>query len=64
MLKIFKSYQAKTCLLDDFDFYENREKLIHSEKITEQHTSPKQEVYNNDSYYVSSISFVQNAIAA
>ncbi|CAI8591622.1 unnamed protein product [Vicia faba] len=51
MLKIFKSYQAKTCLLDDFDFYENREKLIHSQKITQQHTGPKQEVYNNDGYY-------------
>ncbi|XP_058762229.1 YTH domain-containing protein ECT4 [Vicia villosa] len=50
MLKIFKSYQAKTCLLDDFDFYENREKLIHSQKITK-HTGPKQEVYHNDSYY-------------
>ncbi|CAK8530141.1 unnamed protein product [Lathyrus sativus] len=50
MLKIFKSYQAKTCLLDDFDFYENREKLIRSDKITE-HTGQKQEVYNNDSYY-------------
>ncbi|KAK9715677.1 hypothetical protein RND81_06G181900 [Saponaria officinalis] len=24
MLKIFKSYKSKTCLLDDFDFYENR----------------------------------------
>ncbi|GAU24401.1 hypothetical protein TSUD_391100 [Trifolium subterraneum] len=49
MLKIFKSYQAKTCLLDDFDFYENREKLSRSQRITE-HADPKQEVYNNDSY--------------
>ncbi|CAJ2649229.1 unnamed protein product [Trifolium pratense] len=50
MLKIFKSYQAKTCLLDDFDFYENREKLSRSQRITE-HAGPKQEVYNNDSYH-------------
>ncbi|KAK2446932.1 evolutionarily conserved C-terminal region [Trifolium repens] len=50
MLKIFKRYQAETCLLDDFDFYENREKLSRSQRITE-HTGPKQEVYNNDSYH-------------
>jgi hypothetical protein len=59
MLKIFKSYQAETSLLDDFDFYENREKLSRSQRITE-HTGPKQEVYNNDSYHVSSISFDYN----
>jgi len=58
MLKIFKSYQAKTSLLDDFDFYENREKLFRSQRITEQHTGPTHEVHNNDSYHVSSISFV------
>ncbi|KAL4365135.1 hypothetical protein AHAS_Ahas07G0075800 [Arachis hypogaea] len=28
MLNIFKSYSAKTSLLDDFDFYENQEKLL------------------------------------
>ncbi|KAK9750173.1 hypothetical protein RND81_02G178300 [Saponaria officinalis] len=28
MLKIFKSYSAKTSLLDDFDFYESREKTL------------------------------------
>ncbi|XP_074309282.1 uncharacterized protein LOC141643856 [Silene latifolia] len=28
MLKIFKSYSSKTSLLDDFDFYENREKAL------------------------------------
>lgn len=28
MLKIFKSFSAKTSLLDDLNFYENREKLL------------------------------------
>lgn len=57
MLKIFKNYSAKTSLLDDFDFYENGEKLFRSQKITE-HTGPKQEVYSHDNYHVSSISFI------
>lgn len=56
MLKIFKSYSAKTSLLDDFDFYENREKLFRSQRSTK-HTSPEvQEVYGNDNYHVCSIS--------
>ncbi|XP_004485456.1 uncharacterized protein [Cicer arietinum] len=50
MLKIFKNYSAKTSLLDDFDFYENGEKLFRSQKITE-HTGPKQEVYSHDNYH-------------
>ncbi|MED6202568.1 hypothetical protein PIB30_106850, partial [Stylosanthes scabra] len=32
MLNIIKSYSAKTSLLDDIDFYENREKLLSSDK--------------------------------
>ncbi|KAL1338212.1 hypothetical protein AAHE18_10G195300 [Arachis hypogaea] len=32
MLNIFKSYSVKTSLLDDFDFYENREKFLCSDK--------------------------------
>lgn len=28
MLSIFKSYSAKTALLDDFKFYEDREKSL------------------------------------
>ncbi|CAM8935217.1 unnamed protein product [Rhodiola kirilowii] len=32
MLKIFKNYSAKTSLLDDFFFYENREKLRVAER--------------------------------
>ncbi|OMO75140.1 hypothetical protein CCACVL1_16306 [Corchorus capsularis] len=32
MLNIFKSYSAKTSLLDDFGFYENREKTLNAKK--------------------------------
>lgn len=32
MLNIFKSYSAKTSLLDDFHFYENREKLLKAKR--------------------------------
>jgi len=28
MLKIFKEYSSKTCILDDFGFYEGRQKTI------------------------------------
>ncbi|KAK7328325.1 hypothetical protein VNO77_22429 [Canavalia gladiata] len=49
MLKIFKGYSAKTSLLDDFDFYEKREKSIHSQRSTK-HASPGQEAYGTDYY--------------
>lgn len=32
MLKIFKNYTSKTSLLDDFMYYENRQKLLQEEK--------------------------------
>ena len=32
MLKIFKNYTLKTSLLDDFNYYENRQKIIQDEK--------------------------------
>ncbi|KAL2528279.1 uncharacterized protein Fot_20880 [Forsythia ovata] len=32
MLKIFKNYISKTSLLDDFMYYENRQKILHEEK--------------------------------
>ncbi|KAJ1420000.1 YTH domain [Sesbania bispinosa] len=50
MLKIFKRYSAKTSLLDDFDFYEKREKLFGSQRSTKQR-SPEQEVYGNGNYH-------------
>lgn len=33
MLNIFKNYAAKTSILDDFDFYENREKVMVQKKL-------------------------------
>jgi len=60
MLNIFKNYSAKTSLLDDFDFYENREKVLRSQKKTI-HARPEQGVYGNANYQVSSISIVCNA---
>ncbi|PWA63871.1 YTH domain-containing protein [Artemisia annua] len=32
VLKVFKSYTSKTCLLDDFMYYENRHKKLQDEK--------------------------------
>ncbi|CAH1426284.1 unnamed protein product [Lactuca virosa] len=34
MLEIFKSYSAKTSLLDDLSFYENREKILKAKRIS------------------------------
>ncbi|KAF5448122.1 hypothetical protein F2P56_028685 [Juglans regia] len=45
MLSIFKSYAAKTSLLDDFNFYENRAKSIHSQSIKP--SSQQNEMYSN-----------------
>ncbi|XP_018491540.1 YTH domain-containing protein ECT3 isoform X2 [Raphanus sativus] len=36
MLKIFKSYDAETSILDDFEFYEEREKIIQERKARRQ----------------------------
>ncbi|CAA2946269.1 YTH domain-containing family 3-like isoform X1 [Olea europaea subsp. europaea] len=33
MLKIFKNYISKTSLLDDFMYYENRQKILQEEKV-------------------------------
>jgi len=36
MLKIFKDHLSKTCILDDFLFYENRQKLMQEKKAKQQ----------------------------
>ncbi|XP_047330601.1 YTH domain-containing protein ECT2-like [Impatiens glandulifera] len=36
MLKIFKSHSSKTCILDDFGFYEARQKVILEKKAKQQ----------------------------
>ncbi|KAH7866142.1 hypothetical protein Vadar_016152 [Vaccinium darrowii] len=49
MLNIFKSYTAKTSILDDFNFYENREKLLKTKWSGEQASSPT-EIYSNHDF--------------
>uniref|UniRef100_A0A5B6YZK1 YTH domain-containing family protein n=1 Tax=Davidia involucrata TaxID=16924 RepID=A0A5B6YZK1_DAVIN len=36
MVKIFKEYTIKTCILDDFGFYEGRQKTIQEKKVKQQ----------------------------
>lgn len=33
MLMIFKNYASSTSILDDFDFYENRQKIMQEKRI-------------------------------
>lgn len=33
MLSIFKNYVARTSILDDFEFYENRQKVMQEKKV-------------------------------
>ncbi|CAH2067882.1 unnamed protein product [Thlaspi arvense] len=43
VLNIFKNYAAKTSILDDFDFYENREKVMVQKKLRFSHVLKKKE---------------------
>lgn len=52
MLNIFKSYSVKSSLLDDFNFYENREKTLHTKKINKP-ASLRMEIEKNDDFMVS-----------
>ncbi|KAF8398599.1 hypothetical protein HHK36_017530 [Tetracentron sinense] len=36
MLKIFKDHSSKTCILDDFGFYEDRQKKMQEKKVKQQ----------------------------
>ena len=36
MLKIFKDHVSKTSILDDFDFYEMRQKVMQEKKVKQQ----------------------------
>ncbi|KAF1882439.1 hypothetical protein Lal_00039087 [Lupinus albus] len=60
MLKIFKGYSGKKSLMDDFNFYENREKEFREkrekelrEKKSAKHTRAEHELYGNDNYHKS-----------
>ncbi|XP_039029176.1 YTH domain-containing protein ECT2-like isoform X2 [Hibiscus syriacus] len=37
ILKIFKEHSSKTCILDDFEFYETRQKIIQEKKAKHRH---------------------------
>jgi hypothetical protein len=41
MIKVFKEHSSKTCILDDFGFYEGRQKTIQEKKAKQLHF-PKQ----------------------
>lgn len=41
MIKVFKEHSSKTCILDDFGFYETRQKTIQEKKAKQLHF-PKQ----------------------
>ncbi|KAA8545466.1 hypothetical protein F0562_020250 [Nyssa sinensis] len=49
MLKIFKSYSGKTSVLDDFNFYENREKLLKAKRSNKPAYS-QTEIYKNNEF--------------
>ncbi|XP_057503234.1 YTH domain-containing protein ECT1-like isoform X6 [Actinidia eriantha] len=49
MLNIFKSYLAKSSILDDFNFYENREKFLKA-KGRNKKASSQTEMYNNHDF--------------
>lgn len=36
MIKIFKEHSSKQCILDDFEFYEDRQKKIQEKKAKQQ----------------------------
>lgn len=36
MLKIFKDHSSKTCILDDFEFYESRQKMMQEKRAKQQ----------------------------
>ncbi|XP_019458839.1 PREDICTED: YTH domain-containing family protein 3-like isoform X2 [Lupinus angustifolius] len=47
IVKIFKEHSSQTCILDDFEFYEGREKVRHERKSQEQQL-PKQAIKPSD----------------
>ncbi|GFY99004.1 evolutionarily conserved C-terminal region 2 [Actinidia rufa] len=47
MLKIFKDNSSKTCILDDFGFYEGRQKTIQEKKVKQLQQEPNYAVQSN-----------------
>lgn len=55
MLNIFKNYPAKTSILDDFDFYESRQKVMQEKKI-------RPSIPHPDHIQVSLLTFIFNLL--
>ncbi|KAG8387393.1 hypothetical protein BUALT_Bualt02G0016600 [Buddleja alternifolia] len=47
VLKIFKDHTSKQCILDDFDFYEDRQKKIQEKKAKQQQFQKQAQVWEN-----------------
>ncbi|PIN18623.1 putative high-glucose-regulated protein [Handroanthus impetiginosus] len=45
LLKIFKDHMSKQCILDDFDFYEDRQKKIQEKKAKQQQIQKQAQVW-------------------
>lgn len=41
LLKLFKEHASKTCILDDFDFYETRQKVMQEKRTKQQQLQKK-----------------------
>ncbi|EXB29044.1 hypothetical protein L484_018461 [Morus notabilis] len=50
MLNIFKSYTAKTTLLDDFNFYESREQSLQAKRSSKPATLKMEGIYNENDF--------------
>lgn len=53
MLSIFKNHSAKTCVLDDFNFYENREKVLKAKRGGVAAAASQPNGFTNGDYEVS-----------
>ncbi|KAJ7524096.1 hypothetical protein O6H91_18G077700 [Diphasiastrum complanatum] len=50
ILNIFKNFPSKTSILDDFQFYDNRQKAMQDKKIRQQAQQQRQQVRTGDLY--------------
>lgn len=59
VIKIFKDHASKTCILDDFEFYENRQKIIQERKSKHLQIKKQTLVANADKGVMSKINLVK-----
>lgn len=58
MIKIFKDNASKTCILDDFGFYEKRQKIIQEKKTKQQQFQKQAKLALLASFLLFSLLFV------